>query len=101
MIEYAAMPPAATGIQQFVQPLNPHLGQPAGQEEDEPSPGMALCEVCAQQANFLCSGCQLVYYCTTDCQVRCAPIGFTSNSFHLPARELEGSLRALSGFHGK
>merc|ERR1712181_81590 len=28
----------------------------------------ALCEVCSKPANFLCSGCELVYYCTTSCQ---------------------------------
>ena len=30
----------------------------------------ALCEGCGKMANFLCSACKGVHYCTTQCQVR-------------------------------
>ena len=33
------------------------------------SPG-TRCVVCHSLANFLCSGCQKIYYCTVKCQVR-------------------------------
>ena len=31
---------------------------------------LSKCGVCSKVANFLCSGCQKVYYCTVQCQVR-------------------------------
>ena len=30
----------------------------------------ALCEGCGRMANFMCSACKGVHYCTTQCQVR-------------------------------
>lgn len=32
-------------------------------------PNLSVCCVCSRLANFLCSGCQAVYYCTVQCQV--------------------------------
>jgi len=34
----------------------------------EPASVLSKCAVCTRVANFLCSGCQSVYYCTVQCQ---------------------------------
>merc|ERR1712106_389477 len=34
----------------------------------DPASILSKCAVCTKVANFLCSGCQKVYYCTVQCQ---------------------------------
>ena len=46
-------------------PTSPQSSQPR-----EPASILSKCAVCSKVANFLCSGCQKVYYCTVQCQVR-------------------------------
>ena len=83
-----------TNIQKFLStevpaPVRGGLGG-ASQRQQQPSKGMMIrprdfckenvgqarpsqqvtrCAVCLSPANFLCSGCQKVYYCTVKCQV--------------------------------
>ena len=79
---------AALGLQQHFQPYpvkagglqsyqQAKQGKVAEQTAAKPGPspatpatGLTICVVCAKPANFLCSGCELVYYCTSACQVR-------------------------------
>ena len=35
----------------------------------KPASILSKCAVCEKKANFLCSGCQNMYYCTVQCQV--------------------------------
>ena len=42
---------------------------PTSSPSSRRSPVVTRCAVCHSPANFLCSGCQKVYYCTVKCQV--------------------------------
>ena len=43
---------------------------PTPSKSRQPASILSKCVVCTKMANFLCSGCQKVYYCTVQCQVR-------------------------------
>ena len=50
---------------------NPVVGQfHAERAKSKDSLVDALCEGCGKMANFMCSACKGVHYCTTQCQVR-------------------------------
>ena len=46
---------------------------PSSSPASRRSPVVTRCAVCHNPANFLCSGCQKVYYCTVKCQVTLSP----------------------------
>ena len=57
---------------------NRSLGLPSGQGATAPLesnsgkmlPVDVLCKNCRKEANFMCSACKSVHYCSIDCQVR-------------------------------
>ena len=49
--------------------LDCRVSEAGGGGRSSSSPG-TQCVVCHSLANFLCSGCQKIYYCTVKCQVR-------------------------------
>jgi len=61
---------AASSERRLSQP-NVRTPTPTGQSQTAPREPVSLlskCAVCTRVANFLCSGCQTVYYCTVQCQ---------------------------------
>ena len=50
--------------------ITPYMGQMLN-EKAKPKDGLedAVCEGCGKMANFMCSACKGVHYCTTQCQV--------------------------------
>ena len=81
---FQAYPRTAAGLQTYPKATQGKAAKPGpspppppgktGRSKPGPSPppgktGGAMCQVCIKPANFLCSGCELVYYCTTACQV--------------------------------
>ena len=63
---------AASSERRLSQP-NVRTPTPTGPSQTAPREPVSLlskCAVCTRVANFLCSGCQAVYYCTVQCQVR-------------------------------
>ena len=57
---------------------NRSLGLPSGQGATAPLesnsgkmlPVDVLCKNCRKEANFMCSACKSVHYCSIDCQVK-------------------------------
>ena len=53
---------------------------PTSSPSSRRSPVVTRCAVCHSPANFLCSGCQKVYYCTVKCQVNSRPLQSVSDT---------------------
>ena len=70
--------------------LHPHMRTPtpttSNQRRDSANL-LSKCAVCTKVANFLCSGCQKVYYCTVQCQVK---FSNKTCNFHIFSRAITG-----------
>merc|ERR1719481_620484 len=66
---------------QRAQPRTPTSNMPYTNQTQIGTNTLSKCAVCCKVANFLCSGCQKVYYCTVQCQVSRGVADFCWSSF--------------------
>ena len=62
----------------------------------EPTNILSKCAVCPKMANFLCSRCKNVCYCTVTCQVRFVKRLYISILFYFAEQSLADSLQEVS-----